>query len=78
MLYLAHKANKPTVKGRTVSGYQIRIIEYTHKRQQRFAVEVKNTRTNGAVSEPGFKSREAAQAWGENKVAHAAEDFFLK
>ena len=58
--------------------YEIKVIEYTHKRQTRFAVQVRNLRTNGAVSEPGFLTREAAQTWGENKVQRAAENFFLK
>ena len=58
--------------------YEIKVIEYTHKRQPRFSVQVKNLRTNGAVSEPGFLTREAAQTWGENKVQRAAENFFLK
>ena len=58
--------------------YEIKVIEYTHKRQPRYAVQVRNLRTKGAVSEPGFTSREAAQAWGENAVVHAAENFFLK
>ena len=61
-----------------MSDYEIKVIEYTHKRQARFAVQVRNLRTNGAVSEPGFLTREAAQTWGENKVQHAAENFFLK
>ena len=58
--------------------YEVKITEYTHKRQARFAVQVRNTRTGGAVNEPGFTSREAALAWGENAVAHAAENFFLR
>ena len=58
--------------------YEIKVIEYTYKRQPRFSVQVKNLRTNRAVGEPGFQTREAALAWGENAVAHAAENFFLK
>ena len=58
--------------------YEVKITEYTHKRQARFAVPVRNTRTGGAVNEPGFTSREAAQAWGENQVERASENFFLK
>ncbi len=49
-----------------MSAYEVRIIEYTSKRQQRFAVRMTNPVTKNVIQEPGFKTREAAQEWADS------------
>ena len=43
--------------------YEVNYTQYTSKRQPRWAVQVTNPATQNVISEPGFKSREAAQEW---------------
>ena len=47
--------------------YEVKYTQYTSKRQPRWAVQVTNPATQNVISEPGFKTREAAQEWA-NKV----------